>query len=259
MSGREARRGWGTRGSTRATRRNWARATAASSRTTIIFEPIVERLAEAGIQIEIPTTGEPALVGVTPLLVDRSGVYLAATASRARPTRWQPVRLQPGRYQLGRPRRGGRRVETGLQLAKRLQGLEFILVRWASTPCNTATTREIGGCVRCKTSMPDTRWADWRSVFAECCRPRWCGSWLHFRETHLAGRAIDFWFNSLPAIVAAWEVRADFPLRHDESGLQPAARRAGGSSGVDDRHPEQGGIDRVRFLRIADFVAGVHR
>lgn len=41
----------------------------------VVLEPVLDSLAEAGVQIEIPAHGAPRLIGVTPLLVDRSGTY----------------------------------------------------------------------------------------------------------------------------------------------------------------------------------------
>lgn len=44
----------------------------------LILEPWVERIDEAGIQIDIPESGTPVLMGVTPLLTDASGGYLGS-------------------------------------------------------------------------------------------------------------------------------------------------------------------------------------
>ncbi len=41
----------------------------------VFFEPWVERMEELGVQIEVPATGEPQLVGLTPMLVDNRGQY----------------------------------------------------------------------------------------------------------------------------------------------------------------------------------------
>jgi hypothetical protein len=41
----------------------------------LFFEPWVDRIAEVGIQIEIPQTGSPVLLGVVPLLSDERGQY----------------------------------------------------------------------------------------------------------------------------------------------------------------------------------------
>lgn len=41
----------------------------------VVFEPCVSLTAEAGIQLEVPRTGEPTLLGVTPLYTDGSGGF----------------------------------------------------------------------------------------------------------------------------------------------------------------------------------------
>lgn len=41
----------------------------------VILEPWVDRIAEVGIQFDIPRCGEPQLLGITPLLSDDSGGY----------------------------------------------------------------------------------------------------------------------------------------------------------------------------------------
>lgn len=46
-----------------------------AGQSDVFFEPWVERIDEIGIQMEIPKSGEVALVGVTPMLVDRRGQY----------------------------------------------------------------------------------------------------------------------------------------------------------------------------------------
>lgn len=44
----------------------------------VFFEPWVERMAEAGIQIDIPRTGPPTLIGIVPLLSDERGQYIGS-------------------------------------------------------------------------------------------------------------------------------------------------------------------------------------
>lgn len=41
----------------------------------VFFEPWVERLDEVGLQIEVPQTGRPQLIGLVPMLVDERGQY----------------------------------------------------------------------------------------------------------------------------------------------------------------------------------------
>src|SRR6185312_4379915 len=47
--------------------RNWCRRRL-HKHGGIVFEPWLERVEEAGLQVDVPASGEPVLVGVTPLL-----------------------------------------------------------------------------------------------------------------------------------------------------------------------------------------------
>ena len=71
MSGRERILGCG--GVTAAQRR-WIDSRL-SRGEVVFFEPWIERLAEVGIQIDVPRNGAPQLVGVVPLLSDEQGQY----------------------------------------------------------------------------------------------------------------------------------------------------------------------------------------
>ena len=53
---------------------NWVRRRL-STRGGVYFEPWVNCLEEIGIQIDIPKTGEPKLIGLTPMMVDERGQY----------------------------------------------------------------------------------------------------------------------------------------------------------------------------------------
>src|SRR5262245_54516257 len=105
MSGREAVRG---RGKTLDEEtRNWALKRIAQG--PIVCQPGVERAAEAGIQIEIPEGGRPQLIGVTPLLVDQTGVYRGSRfgCPAGELGAWQPA------------------AETGLRVAETIQRLGY--------------------------------------------------------------------------------------------------------------------------------------
>jgi hypothetical protein len=185
MSGREARRGRGTRLDENT--RNWSRRRLQTA-GPIVVEPVVERVAEAGIQIEIPQTGEPALVGVTPLRADSNGAYrgsrFACPASENEV--WQPA------------------VDTGLLLAKRLQRLGY----FGPLGVDAMQYRDAAGEV-CLRPLQDVnaRYTMGRLALGlrRILPVGWRGSWLHFSTKHLAGRAIDFWLNglqrSLPRLV----------------------------------------------------------
>jgi hypothetical protein len=57
--------------------RQWA-AKRLTADPVLILEPWLDRVAEAGIQFDLPESGAPRLVGVTPLLTDRTGAYLGS-------------------------------------------------------------------------------------------------------------------------------------------------------------------------------------
>lgn len=181
MSGREARRGRGTHLDENT--RNWAQRRLESA-GAIIFEPIVERVAEAGIQIEIPHSGEPALVGVTPLLVDRSGVYrgsrFACPASET--AAWQPA------------------VETGLRLATRLQQLGY----FGPLGIDAMQFRDDAGKIRLRPLQDlNARYTMGRLAlgFRRIVPTEWCGSWLHFGAKHLSGRTIELWLKDIQRLL----------------------------------------------------------
>ena len=54
--------------------KNWVRRRL-TQQGAVFFEPWVERMEEAGIQIEIPKNDPPRLIGVSPMLVDERGQY----------------------------------------------------------------------------------------------------------------------------------------------------------------------------------------
>jgi hypothetical protein len=58
----------------------------------MVFEPWLEAVAEAGIQLEIPRHGEPVLLGVVPQIVDRQGVYRGSRFGAPEDrTGWEPA------------------------------------------------------------------------------------------------------------------------------------------------------------------------
>ena len=170
MSGRESRRGRGTHLDDNT--RNWAQRRLHSA-GPIIFEPLVERVAEAGIQMEIPQTGEPALIGVTPLLVDRSGVYRGSrfACPGSEIATWEIAAWRPA-------------VETGLRLAKRLQGLGY----FGPLGVDAMQYRDEAGDSRMRPLQDlNARYTMGRLALGFCriLRADWCGSWLHFGAKNL--------------------------------------------------------------------------
>lgn len=59
----------------------------------VVFEPWVERISEAGLQWNIPQSGVPELLGITPLLTDASGTYRGSqlTCCDEDLVAWQPA------------------------------------------------------------------------------------------------------------------------------------------------------------------------
>ena len=56
------------------------------SQQAVFYEPWVESMGEAGIQIDVPKSGSPRLVGVTPMLVDERGQYAGSLIESDRPS-----------------------------------------------------------------------------------------------------------------------------------------------------------------------------
>jgi len=183
MSGREAVRGRGTLLDEKT--RNWAqrRLTAAGP---ITFEPIVERLAEAGIQLEVPQSGSPLLIGVTPLLVDGSGVYrgsrLGCPAKELEG--WQPA------------------VETAKRVARRIQQLGY----FGPLGIDAMQYRDEAGESRLRLLQDiNARYTMGRLAlgFSRALPSGWCGTWLHFNRRHLQGRERDDWLHNMRHVLPA--------------------------------------------------------
>ncbi|MDB5335695.1 MAG: hypothetical protein JWN70_1314 [Planctomycetaceae bacterium] len=108
---------------------NWARKRFAQS-AGLVFEPWVERVSEAGLQWNIPSAGEPQLLGITPLLTDASGTYrgsrLSCTAEEL--AGWQPA------------------IEKALQVAYRVQQSGY----WGPMGLDAMQYRTPDGQVRCR-------------------------------------------------------------------------------------------------------------
>ncbi len=170
MSGREAVRGRGVTLDEKT--RNWARRRLAGVEP-IVFEPCVERIAEAGIQIEIPRDDPPHLVGVTPLLVDRNGVYrgsrFGCPASEIEV--WQPA------------------IETGLRAAQVARRAGY----FGPLGIDAMRYRDENGHLRLRPMQDlNARYTMGRLAlgFTRILPNGWCGTWVHFGSRHLAGRGI---------------------------------------------------------------------
>jgi hypothetical protein len=171
MSGREAIRGRGTKLDNKTG--NWAARRLASG-GPIFFEPLVDRVAEAGIQIDIPRDAPPTLVGVTPLLVDRSGTYrgsrFGCPASEIEV--WQPA------------------VETALRAAQILRREGY----FGPLGIDAMQYRDDHGHLRLRPLQDiNARYTMGRLAlgFTRILPAGWCGTWIHFGTRHVAGRSID--------------------------------------------------------------------
>ncbi len=194
MSGREALRGRGT--TIDENTRNWTQKRLASA-GPIVFESIVERIAEAGIQIEIPRAGPPQLVGITPLLVDRSGVYrgsrFGCPARGLEP--WQPA------------------VGVGLRVAETVQRLGY----FGPLGIDAMQYRDESGAIHLRPLQDlNARCTMGRLAlgFRRLLPAGMCGSWLHFHRRHLAECERDDWLNNLRDILPEKVTTAATSPRH---------------------------------------------
>ena len=111
MSGRERILGCGP---PTLTDQNWIAKRLASD-GVVFFEPWVERLDEIGIQIDVPSAGEPRLIDVVPMLVDERGQYAGSWfAPRERAT-WTKARITESETV----------IDVGLRAASLLQKLGY--------------------------------------------------------------------------------------------------------------------------------------
>jgi len=175
MSGREALRGRGT--SLDENARNWAQKRLAAG-GSIVYEPIVDRVAETGIQLLIPKSGPPELAGVTPLLVDRRGVYRGSRfgCPASELAEWQPA------------------VDVGERVAQTVQRLGY----FGPLGIDAMQFRDPTGTVRLRPLQDiNARFTMGRLAlgFRRILPPGWCGTWLHFARRHLAGRELDAWLS----------------------------------------------------------------
>jgi hypothetical protein len=102
MSGRERHLGRGPRMTDAVF--NWARRRLQQS-SAVVFEPWLNRVAEAGLQVVVPSQGQPRLLGVLPLITDPTGTY-----------RGSRIQCPPSEIDIWKPA-----TETALQVARELQ------------------------------------------------------------------------------------------------------------------------------------------
>jgi hypothetical protein len=162
MAGRESVRGRGP--SLTDPLVNWARKRIDQT-GCVVFEPMVSRLAEAGIQIEIPPEGRPTLVGVTPLLVDSSGTYRGSRfgSQEADFKPWTPA------------------LDAALDAADRMQQLGY----FGPLGIDAMWYRGEEGRPRLRPLQDlNARWTMGRLAlgFMRILPTGWCASWLHPRR-----------------------------------------------------------------------------
>jgi hypothetical protein len=158
MAGRESVRGRGP--SLPEPLRRWARKRIDQT-GCVVFEPALSALAEAGIQIEIPPAGRPALVGVTPLLVDSGGTYRGSRfGSPADAAPWQPA------------------IETALRAADRVRQCGY----FGPLGIDAMFYRDERGRPRLRPLQDlNARWTMGRLALGlqRILPAGWCASWLH--------------------------------------------------------------------------------
>ena len=202
MSGRESLRGHAS--ILDAATRNWALKRFVAG--PIVVEPVVERVAEAGIQIEIPRDGSPEIVGVTPLLTDRSGVYRGSRfgCPESEIERWRPA------------------VAVALRTAAEIAGLGY----FGPLGVDAMLYRDETAQVRLRALQDvNARYTMGRLVlgFRRILPAGWCGSWLHFRSRQVEGVAIIEWLRTVSetdfpegavALRASPETIGSHPAKH---------------------------------------------
>lgn len=117
MSGRESLRGRGGTLSEPICR--WAERRLAVT-GAIVVEPLLERIAEDGVQIEIPGIGPPQLIGLAESIVDDSGVYRGSRFEGLTESAATVPSVPPLVADAWRPA-----IEVALTVAARLQSLGY--------------------------------------------------------------------------------------------------------------------------------------
>ena len=155
MAGREQLRGSGVLSSQ-------ARSWVADKLTLgpIVVEPWLDSLGEAGLQFEVPESGPPQLVGVTPQIVDRRGTYRGSLFGAAEDNAcWESA------------------VEVGLEVARRVQTEGYF------GPLSLDAMRYRDGDVEGLRPLQDlnARWSMGRLALGlvRQLSPGECGAWVH--------------------------------------------------------------------------------
>jgi hypothetical protein len=165
MSGRERLLG---RGPLTTADRYWI-ARRLSADGVVFFEPWVERLDEVGIQIDVPRRGEPQLIDITPLLVNRQGQYAGSW--------FQSLELSYSRFFHG-PASWDLAIDVALRSARRVQDLGYV----GPLGIDAMRYRSADGSLRLRPLQDiNARWTmgrlslGWRRLFPSVL----AGCWLH--------------------------------------------------------------------------------
>lgn len=138
---------------------------------TLVFEPRLSSIAEAGVQITIPETGVPELVGVTPLLTDRSGTYRGSRFGD------DAFDVEPWREAIG----------VAIKVAIRIQELGY----FGPLGIDSMSYRAPSGEIRIRPLQDlNARYTMGRLAlgFRKALPPGWCASWLHLKDHGVAKR-----------------------------------------------------------------------
>lgn len=153
----------------------------------VFFEPWVERLDEVGILFDVPTVGEPVLIGVAPMLIAPGGHYRGSWfAPIAQPSPWWSTS-----------------VEVATRAAHELQargyvgplGIDAMHYRLPDGSTGVRPLQDINA----RWTMGRLAW-NWRSHFPDAT----CGYWWHGpRSAFAAGEHLVSWSRaSSPKVIA---------------------------------------------------------
>ena len=187
MAGREAIRGAGLQLSDN--QRNWALRRLADV-GPIVCEPFVPSVSEAGIQWEIPETGDPVLVGIAPLLIGPGGVYRGSRfgLSAQEEAEWYPA-VEVGRKIANQIQELGYYGPLGIDAMRYRDATGTIQLRPLQDLNARYTMGRIALEIGRKLNPPASR------TNAELSLKQ--GSWLHFSRRQLGSQRLRGWIDSI--------------------------------------------------------------